>query len=237
MAGTWPDLEDLDLVESGASDPQLALIFGGMRRIHGLSITRTDLGIQTRAALRPHFPWLTNLDITMNAVYTGKFVAEVLRSCPQLENLKTDRISVDYFLDGVPWACEKSLKVLEICFEVLPRMRSEDLGPLLILLSRLRNLERLDLTDPEASLSNILSLEFRLDKGLEQLATLTRLKRLVIERTIQESTMEDVEWMINHWRNLKCIEGTLNTEDKDESAKLVSKLQAAGVEVWPWKRR
>lgn len=228
--GSWPALEDVQLLESRASDRQLSLVIQGIQHLKALSVTRTELGDLSEAALRPHFPHLTKLDISNNAISLGRFIVDILQQCPQLESLRTDKIAIDYFMDGEPWACERSLKVLEVCFEISPWKTEAGQEALLERLSRLSNLERLDLCDRE-TLDNVLTLDFRLEKGLERLGALRRLEELKINRTIQELTNQDVEWIIKHWRNLKRLEGVLNTMSMAETRSLAAKLRRAGVEV------
>ncbi|KAI8348090.1 hypothetical protein B0O80DRAFT_502221 [Mortierella sp. GBAus27b] len=231
----WPELEHICLPESRASDRQLSLIILGTRRLVSLSTTRSELDTLSRAALRPHFPWLKHLDMSYNAMDTSQFTVEVLKSCPQLETLTADSISAEYFLDATPWACEKSLRTLEVCFEFTSRDATEQQDSLLRLLSRLSNLERLDLSN-EGSLETVFSLDLRLDRGLVQLATLRRLEKLNICRTAQRMALEDIEWIITHWGSLKTLEGILNTDDRAESEKLSSKLCHAGIDVPQWSR-
>jgi hypothetical protein len=234
MTNTWPKLEDLHLKRSGASDRQMSLIIGGMRRIIGLSVSRTQVRVQAQAALRFHFPWLRRLNIVLNITETSEFIVEVLRSCPQLESLKADSISGDYFLDDAPWACERSLKTLEICFEISPTPWDKDRQQSAIVkrLMRLSSLERLDLTDPQTRTHGGPSgLEFRLERGLEQLATLTRLKEIVFYPKIEQLAMEDVEWMIKHWKNLKSVKGKLSLKDVSESLRLANKFSEAGIDT------
>jgi hypothetical protein len=222
------ELEDIHLGDSRASDRQLSLIIQGIQRVIGLAVTRAELDVRSKEALRPHFPWIRKLDISNSSGYVSKFVLEVLRSCPQLENLKTDKIHAGDCVDGTPWACDTSLKTLEVCFEVSQWERAEQQEVVMSKLARLKNLEVLDVSDRE-SLENVLTVEFRLNRGLAQLSALTRLTTLTITRTIQQSTQDDVEWMIKHWRSLSEVNGKLHVGDLVESRLLAEKLGNAGV--------
>lgn len=95
---------------------------------------------------------------------------------------------------------------------------------------RLYHLERLDMSDRESP-GNLLSIHLRLGIGLEQLATLTRLKELVFYPVPQRLSKDDVDWMIKHWKSLKSVEGILGLKDGKESQKLVDMFHAAGIDV------
>jgi len=61
-------------------------------------------------------------------------------------------------------------------------------------------------------------LDFRLDCGLGQLASLKELTWLKLSKPVLRSVikmqrlgMEDVEWMVNNWKKLKEVQGELNS--------------------------
>ncbi|KAG0229008.1 hypothetical protein B0O80DRAFT_463671 [Mortierella sp. GBAus27b] len=226
----WSELECLQLIRSRASDPQLSIMISGIPQLLGLSITCSELADQARMALRRHFAWIKQLDISVIFVNNAAFVIEVLKFCPMLESLKANMVQTHYIMedDDAPWACEGSLKVLEVCFQVLYKEKEVQQSALLERLSKFSNLERLDLSNRQSS---GLSLDFRLESGLGQLATLTRLKELAFGYTMQEMTAEDVQWMIHHWKDLKSVEGTLNVKDKIECGRMVAMFHEAGIEV------
>ncbi|KAG0235863.1 hypothetical protein B0O80DRAFT_472927 [Mortierella sp. GBAus27b] len=231
IANGWPELEDLQLLRSGASDQQLSLIISGMHRIVSLSIAYTELSVLARTALRPHFRWIRELDILMVFVNNEEFIFQVMKSCPRLERLRASTVQAHLMKDDAPWACEGSLKVLEVCFAVSFTERAEQQRILLDRLARFRKLERLDLSSWQGS---ELSLEFSLEKGLTALAALRRLKELSFERTVQEMTMEDIEWMISRWKNLKVVQGILRIGDRGESERMITRFREADVEVKDW---
>ncbi|KAI8348102.1 hypothetical protein B0O80DRAFT_490167 [Mortierella sp. GBAus27b] len=177
---TWPELEHLQLMRSRASDVLLSLIVRGMQRVVSLSITHAAFADQAMATLRPHFHWLRQLNVTRNFFDTSEFMAEILKSCPKLESLKTDGISAEYLLDDQPWACERSLKVLDVCFWIAPTSfdHHRQYKQVFRRLLKLENLERLDMSNLESP-ESVSTVELQLGAGLEQLSTLKRLKELV----------------------------------------------------------
>ncbi|KAF9938949.1 hypothetical protein BGZ65_011839 [Modicella reniformis] len=234
-AGMDPSVLQLETTELGDLMLTPPLLH---RRIHtvygGCDITCTDLSGQAKEALRFHFPWLKRLNILQNYANTNAWVLEVLKSCPQLESLIADRFPIQDVTEvDIPWGCEVSLKRLEVCFQISSTAKddNEKQEVLFKRLSKLHNLERLDISNQDESPGNVQSLNFRLSQGLDQLATLTCLKELVLDYTKQQMTIEDVEWMIRHWRNFKSVEGTLNMKDRAESCRLVTKFREAGIEA------
>jgi len=231
---TWPELEDLFLVRCGASDQQLSRIISGMRRVLGLSVTYGDFGELAMAALRPHFPWIRHLDLLRNYGSTKELTVEVLRSCPRLETLRANRIPAHAVVEGASWACEKTLKVLEVCFQVGAGRTGEEEDErkgLLERLSRLVQLERLDISNQDESPMQVSSVVLSKEKGMGQLGRLRHLKEVCVEYTQQESTVEDVEWMIEQWQSLRRVEGTLHTADPLCSRALMGRLSQAGIAV------
>jgi len=228
-ANTWPELEELHLRNVEVSDEHLSLILNGMQHVLRLAIsTCKEPSLQASAAFRPHYAWLKELNISITPRHNAALVVDVLKSCPRLEILKSPIILVDSIMDDVPWACEGSLKVLEVFFWIPSAKRDEQQKVLLQRLSKLSKLERLDLSSVFKCQQ---SLDIRLKKGLGQLSTLTRLRELAFRRTVQEMTIEDAEWMIEHWKNLKVVDGVPSLRDAARSIRVVEKFRQSGIEA------
>ncbi|KAK3810276.1 MAG: hypothetical protein J3Q66DRAFT_391399 [Benniella sp.] len=176
VANAWPGLEELNIPRFRRSDRQMSLIIGGMQRVRGLSIIYNQPFDSVKVALRPHFLWLWKLDAASISGNDSLFTIEILMSCPQLEILRMGIVHVrDMLADDAPWACESSLRHLDVCFKVEADASEAEKRVLLERLSRLHNLKQLDLST-RAFL--VQSLDLRLESGLEQLATLTQLEEL-----------------------------------------------------------
>ncbi|KAK3810274.1 MAG: hypothetical protein J3Q66DRAFT_391397 [Benniella sp.] len=180
-ANTWPDLEEFYAPNFMASNRQVSLVISGMRRVHGLSInSRKPLDL-IRPILRPQVTWLKRLEVITISGNNSLFALEILKSCPRLESLRMGTVHVrDMLDDETPWACESSLRRLKVCFEVDQDISEAGQRILLERLSRLYNLELLDLSCEKRV---VYSLDLRLESGLEQLATLIRLEELALFRT------------------------------------------------------
>ncbi|KAK3805575.1 MAG: hypothetical protein J3Q66DRAFT_407583 [Benniella sp.] len=154
-------------------------------------------------------------------------ILSVLCSCSALEVLHAQSVSVKDIAEGEPWVCRhlRELQVLFFCEKT-----DQELQPLVF--ERLSTLARLVTLDMDCDL-RILGdkglLEFRLDCGMGQLASLQELRTVVFSRRytmsepMQQLEMKDVEWMIGHWKKLKGIHGDLN--DDPQASKQVMLTQ------------
>ena len=175
-AGAWPELEELYVPYYSASDQEMSLIIGAMRRVLGLSIKYTEPLNLVKTALRPHFPWLKKLESRSSAGDNTSFIIELLKSCPQLESLQMGVVQVRGMFDhDGPWACESSLKRLGVYFKVDDNVSEAEQRMLFERLSKLHRLERLDLST-ETGVVHVLDL--RQESGLGNMATMTRHEEL-----------------------------------------------------------
>lgn len=192
VAGAWPKLCELDLLDFDASDAQLSRIISNMQRVTVLGVSKCEFGPLSLQALRPHFPVLRKLDIATGPNQTGPMVPEILASCPQLEILFADRVMSQDILEGRPWVCH-SIETMFVSFGITPG-RDRDLHQQQVLerLSQLTNLERLCLTCDD-DVQDEMNLDLRLEKGLDQLATLKKLRKLALYSGNQHMSVIDVE--------------------------------------------
>jgi hypothetical protein len=93
-------------------------------------------------------------------------------------------------------------------------------------ISKLHNLKKLVLS---TLTSVVQSLDLCLESGLKQLVTLTQLEELYFDKTFQQMTMKEVEWMIKHWKNLRIIRGPFNVCDDAETTRMIVRFQQAGI--------
>ncbi|KAI8348067.1 hypothetical protein B0O80DRAFT_429791 [Mortierella sp. GBAus27b] len=231
LENTWPMLEDLCLDDTKVSDQDLSIIIGKMQRIIGLSVAHTHFNSMSMTALQPHLHWLQRLNISgtledMDDVTSSEFTIMVLKSCPQLEFLKANGVPAEYLMNDAPWACEKSLRILELSFEITPIQEEHDSQQEAIIgrLMKFVNLERLEMSNSWSGSP----IGFQLRHGLAKLATLTKLQELILPSKPQLLSIHDVEWMIEHWKNLKSIAGTL-CWSHDDPQTLIDRFSVAGI--------
>ncbi|KAK3810291.1 MAG: hypothetical protein J3Q66DRAFT_443809 [Benniella sp.] len=221
VPGTWPQLSELVLVGIELTDAQLAQVIGAMQNLKSLRIQECEVGSRFLEALRRHSQTLISLNTTHCEVLTQSLVPEILASFPHLESLYVERVMVQEIIDGLPWVCEHSLKVLRIGISFPCNQDTDYQRQVFQRISRLTNL-KLTL-DCGRGIDK--SLHLSLDNGLDQLATLKQLEKLSLLFRPEPLSVRDAEWMINNWKNLKKVEGYFSYDME----LLESMFSAAGI--------
>ncbi|KAF9085786.1 hypothetical protein BGX29_001776 [Mortierella sp. GBA35] len=179
--------------------------------------------------LRRHFDSLRSLDVSAFPGFVSSMTLEVLLHCPQLEECMAPRIALkDLRSSPQPWVC-LGLKRLSMFFVSDPDAPGDN-ALLFDQLSRLGRLELLDVSQPYKSNGRGIekSSQWRLDSGLSQLSTLTRLERFNFANTKQELREEDVEWVLEYCPRLEEIDRDLST-DRDTKARLRALVKQRGI--------
>jgi hypothetical protein len=230
---SWPQF-DISSIPEYPEDNECASLLERIGDCPG-NITHLELGgvfgLRASKALGPHFNSLVNLFVFMGAeTGTSPACRDVLCSCPMLEILNVRNISAKDIAEGGPWVCQR-LRQLHICFRV--KESEQDLQPLIFeRLSALVSLERLDMSSNQGDDGGVL--EFRLDYGLAQLASLKELRMIRFSYILydpeltQQLGRDDIEWMTDNWKNLKGIYGCLN-RDPEVEAQLLDLLEHRGI--------
>ncbi|KAI1314552.1 hypothetical protein EDD11_001981 [Mortierella claussenii] len=241
-AHTWPDLQDLDIANASATEQQWSTIIRGMKQVRKWIVPQTSWKPLVLAAFRPHFAGLQKLDISLHGMKFTLYLPELLGACPQLEYLCAHRVSACDIVNGPPWACNASLKHLELHFDIPQYMTTEEIRnveqEVFGRLSRLKNLRVLDVGSKDVwyivTERGILDfrLDFRLERGgLTQLKTLTKLRQLGVGYLgSQRMGEQEVRWMLEHWKDLEIVDGCLN-RDIEVAYQLRVMLEAANVIV------
>jgi len=222
----WSQLDNLG-ISSYPRDEEWASILESIgncfENIPCLHLLIGEFGPRSLKALGPHFNNLVDLRLTS---CNSSVILDVLCSCPMLEILHVPDIFANDIAEGRPWVCQQ---LRELKISILIKETDRDLQPLVF--ERLSTLARLATLDMSCAFSDNDEgvLEFRLDCGLGQLASLQELRTLVFDggftaRPRQQLEMKDVEWMIDNWKRLKGIYGHLNT-DLEVNAQLKDRLR------------
>ncbi|KAF8925397.1 hypothetical protein BGZ58_000839 [Dissophora ornata] len=232
VKGAWPELQGLQFGISMVSEVALATILNSTPRITMLSVPKVAFSTLPQSALQRHFPWLKTLEFSTLTTSTSGFVAEILASCPQLESLMTNsvmRVMAQDIIDGRVWACQNSLRVLRLFFLMSdePTMAARQQEGILARLSECKRLRSLDVGKSDGLYTEH-SLDFRLEKGLGQLAKLSMLEDIAFAGTVQRMNREEVEWMIQSWKGLASVKGMLN-EDRSEMMDLQMMFHVVGI--------
>ncbi|KAF9152108.1 hypothetical protein BG015_005767 [Linnemannia schmuckeri] len=232
---TWPLLEDLCLGGTSGADEQFSAILQHLPSLKHWTLKSGDFGPTSIAQLRDrHFISLTTLRMPKVSTFTSRMALEVLSSCSQLEVFEARRISLeDFGLFPQPWACRR-LRRLVVFFSMADNKDNNEANSLLFeQLSRLEQLEEIDVSQTTRYGSDYKLIyepapQWRLDHGLAQLSTLTRLWRLTCDSTKQDMRIEDVEWMLAHWPLLRRFSWLVSLDTHTQ--KLISaKLKKRGI--------
>jgi hypothetical protein len=133
----------------------------------------------------------------------------------RLEILRVEDIYAKDIMERGPWVCQQ-LRELRIYFGF--GEMEQDLHQLVLKrLSTLVRLERLIIWRPCSEHKHHAGLEFRLGYGLEHLASLRQLTYFYRNAEKSAVGMEELEWMMDNWKNLKSIRGQLNWDRRVEA--------------------
>ncbi|KAF9191656.1 hypothetical protein BGZ51_006875 [Haplosporangium sp. Z 767] len=120
VAGTWPELTSLQLSWCQLSDEDMASILGSIHRLEVLEVHGMRFGEHSFEALRSHFGTLQKLKLGCAGTRMGTMMAEVLGSCPGLQELCVGNMRAEELLKSSqnrPWVCAPSLRKLETYFD------------------------------------------------------------------------------------------------------------------------
>ncbi|KAF9105956.1 hypothetical protein BGX27_009387 [Mortierella sp. AM989] len=234
-ASTWPELDSITISSNrnliGDQDhfrllnssriPLRLLEYG----LYGMTPQAYEL-TRTR-----HFATLQNIDLTICEGSTSSWTIEVLTLCPSLENFKAKSITAQEILETGPFVSlglqELTLFIdmgfinnaparrftdeeLEICKEVFRR---------LAIFKHLRVLDMLTPfkyayaqssvphNDPRHLRFSLVPLPLRLEAGLGELHQLVKLTKVSFWGGRRAVYMNDLIWITNHWRRLRCLAG------------------------------
>ncbi|KAG0358028.1 hypothetical protein BG005_002829 [Podila minutissima] len=216
VAREWPHIVSLSLSPNCMTDRDLAAVLGGLNSATTLELPRADIGPKASAAIEKHFPTLEKLHLKpgKEGVDLGALSNTVLMRCPKLKSIKTEAMSVNELSEepDVAWICQ-GLQHLEMRFDFSAvagqpeqEVRHRDL--LLQQLGSLTQLQTLDMSrwQPHIATEEV-ALKMSLSHGLNALSGLAKLKNLNFLGSEQSWTMNEANWIMEHWKQLKEIKG------------------------------
>ncbi|KAF9978057.1 hypothetical protein BGZ65_007140 [Modicella reniformis] len=221
-AGTWPNFK--------LSGDDLSSIIGSMKQIHILNVPRSWNMISPHhmELLRSHLSNITELNLGKLGTTNSAIGQEILCSCPLLKRLIVSFIDATDVAEIEPWVCVR-LQQLDAGFRLDP-LTILHVQPLVFLqLSRLTRIE--ELVYMEFLTFSVHLWLFKnhsisdLSTGLHKLATLRRLTTFNFCETMQRMRIEEVEWMLQHWKHLDEFLGVLNRWDRHVDMMLIKRLQ------------
>ncbi|KAG0246447.1 hypothetical protein B0O80DRAFT_493171 [Mortierella sp. GBAus27b] len=206
----WPHLESLCL-EDGFQDTDLAAIIEGAGSLSRINIGRPELGEESFKQLGHFFSTLTRVDLEYCLSLTSSMIRDMLCGCPRLETLKVTDIHARDIAQGGPWSCQQ-LRHLVIC--IVFHELEQDLHQVVFeRLSTLVRLECLELSYPCEDKPDHRGLQFRLDRGMGQLASLRQLRDICYISNRYSGPQigkEEVNWILDNWKSLARMRGSLN---------------------------
>ncbi|KAF9984733.1 hypothetical protein BGZ65_012735 [Modicella reniformis] len=231
--GTLPDLKSIftDMnTEDELSSQCISAFIRSMKQIHVFCIASPwKIEPHHLELLRPHLDTITEMNLGQAADTTSAIAQQVLASCPMLERFKATHIYGRDVAKGQPWVCLR-LRELVTTFIFGPST-IHHVQPLVFdQLSRLTRIENLTLYEEYYRIAGFQkSFDLRLECGLHKLATLRRLTVFQFSCTTQRMGMEEIEWMLKHWRSLSDVVAVLNLLDCELHLKLSQRLQEHGI--------
>ncbi|KAG0319011.1 hypothetical protein BGZ99_005344 [Dissophora globulifera] len=224
----WPALESIWKCRFQVSEDTLLPILTAMPRVTGWAAGA--FGPRSYQILSNNLAILKRLDLGhCQGGTTASILQEIMSSCPQLEILRWGRIDGNDMIRGRPWVCT-GLRELGITIMFDREEIDQLQPLVFERLSQLTALEYLDFSGkpteeewaeeymeaggectPTRGNLDLLyeqscfipfrkSVDLRLGKGLEKLATLRRLKKLHFEHIVQHMGDDEVEWILKHWK-------------------------------------
>ncbi|KAF9179813.1 hypothetical protein BGZ50_006668 [Haplosporangium sp. Z 11] len=219
-ANTWPGLVDLDFGVKTMTDEGIARMLRALRNPVRIRLNTPDFGPAAFQELRSHFSTLRRLDLAKCPGFMSPMIAEVLESCPLLQELHGRQIWSSDIINSQRWVCQTSLEILAVYIRFdfshltkAPPDSAERFRKVFERLSELTKLKKLDISDVFCG-RFWRSLDLRVGKGLELLASLRDLEEIDFQGTYQAMNVQDLEWMGKHWPNLKAVNGVLNKNKK-----------------------
>ncbi|KAG0004123.1 hypothetical protein BGZ79_010248 [Entomortierella chlamydospora] len=165
--------------------------------------------------LRMHSSTLTEIDLQRTFVYQSDgILSGLFSSCPRLARVRIPFVSAEEFIksDG-RWECCDQLEEFRVSIRTALNLSQPDMTDQEIQdmsravfkqLGRLHKLRILDLSDDRNNPG--WPLQFTESMGLASLSSLTELETLVLQGD-QNMIPGDVDWMLEHWKSLKVIDG------------------------------
>ncbi|KAF8984505.1 hypothetical protein BGZ46_007872 [Entomortierella lignicola] len=226
-AGSFPSLEILRIIYFLVSDADIARVINNMQRVTTLNLIGSDFGDISFQALQRHWTTLETLGVSLCKNVTSAQIQKILASCPNLRVLTGDDILAEDIINGQPWVCT-SLKELIINIQFSPTAEKSDHMAVFESISALKKLELLNITGYSGR--KIVPLNLSLEYGLEKLAGLTCLLQLCFQHSEQNIEMEEIDWMLEHWKSLEGVRGRPNgNEDVNEA--IMEKLKSNKVRL------
>ncbi|KAF9432292.1 hypothetical protein BGZ76_011016, partial [Entomortierella beljakovae] len=200
-----------------------------------LKLDRTRFGNTAFESLKlRHLSTLTELNLSASGA-TNVMNLHFLANCPLLKSFESTSVYLSDISRAEQWAC-LSIKKLHLHFISIPGMSlsTSDQEEAFNRLSKLVHLQDLNVGTREGSsrrgVLTFSGLKFKVDCGVGVLSSLSKLRWIAWNFSQQNMGMEDIDWIIGHWKGLERISGQLNANESVGNV-LYEKLKTHGITV------
>ncbi|KAG0239948.1 hypothetical protein B0O80DRAFT_455372 [Mortierella sp. GBAus27b] len=225
-----PNLRRLCMDGCGMPDPEdVGRFLSSISRLELLLLCGCNITKRTFESLGRHFNVLETLDVVDCFNVKSWMIQQVLESCPNLTTLRTSVLKMQDIVQGKEWAAVQ-LRHLEVNM-VQTKATADSVQESWTTFGQLSRLTRLQhLSIASQSWAPRRGLLFRIESGLDQLRTLTKLRVLDLGRSFQQMGAEEITWIKDHLENLTKVEGMMHTNWEQHLA-MANMLLQKGIEV------
>ncbi|KAG0302492.1 hypothetical protein BGZ97_002325 [Linnemannia gamsii] len=233
---TWAQLTDLELRGSRHLDAEMAAVMGSLPPLRRLVLSQCSFGPLTFSKLKErHFATLEVLDVVGCEEFFSAMAMDVLSRCPRLQEFSCPQIRLKDLVQSPqeqqqqqPFACQSHLRYLDVFIS------KDDTDPddwtvrAMERLSTLTQLEQLSLSparlEPECQIQTQnqvhvtnnrvgSGLDLCLKNGLDRLSSLSKMSFFEFGDSSPRMGMEEAQWMVQSWRQLKSVVGHFSETD------------------------
>jgi len=204
----WPHLKKLAIVHRFQDDQVASLlqrVGNGHERVMELRLNQCHVGPEASVALASHFNTLVRVDLADCTIVLSTTTRDLMCHCPRLEVLDTRSVMAKDVVAGGPWVCQR-LRKLTACFwfeESEKGLQQE----IFERLSTLIRLEELTMRIPKNDDTNGVSAGLR-HGTVGTLQFVSNISKFYHA----ELGIDEFEWITEHWRKLRLLKGSLNSD-------------------------
>ncbi|KAF9436135.1 hypothetical protein BGZ76_004729 [Entomortierella beljakovae] len=250
-ASTWPDL---DWIASNRTrylydDDLNKLLVSARKPFRRIDFHTVEIKTRTLEEYQSHFEVIRKIVLVRYRPNLRPQMVRILESCPLLEFFKVDDLRAKDIIDSKPWVCirlKTLITFINMGFENngnRRRLTPEELEQCRMVYSRLQvfqDLENLDMFDTfetarrtsSLETANIVTIPLRLKAGLDQLAKWTKLKRLSFWNGVQVMPKRELDWIVEHWKQLNYIAGVWSRDVSNGNQDGDKYLRSANIRAW-----
>ncbi|KAG0312360.1 hypothetical protein BGZ99_009572 [Dissophora globulifera] len=228
-----PLLCQLQMDGCGLPDPDdVGRLVDSLSRLELLSLCGNRITNRTFSSLGRHFGTLQSLDVIDCFYVKSWMVQQILENCPNLIKLAMPVLRMRDIVQGKDWAAVRlrhlQVNLVQTLSTTMKSVEVEEQWTTFERLSKLTQLRHLAVGS--RSWTRREGLIFRMDCGVDQLKTLTKLRVLDLGHSCQRMEETDVAWITTHLENLIKVEGVFYP-DAQRHEELARRMRLLGMDV------